>query len=984
MMIPRRRRLSVAVVLAISSMALAGCAGGGGSKSGGGTTTTTPPFTPTITTDSTLTNLVPPTIAAEPPPATFADPNLAQMHVLINDAGALGAGKIGTGVGIGILDTGVDRNNPSLAGRVRLPEFINVTSPPNDLTVDDKVGHGTIVASLAAGKAMSANYIDANNNVIRASTWPGGVAQGATIISSRFIDDAPPVDDGTGQGGNPIGAGQGYGPYFQFLNAQLADGGARIINNSWGGLYWSDPALSIELQTAWKDFVVNRGGLVVFASGNDGATANLLPNPSDNAMLPSMGSGDAALAKGWITVGALANPDPAKPGQYSLTSYSQQCGVAMNYCMVAPGDVAVAQHYDTTSAYGLYNGSGTSFAAPQVSGAAAVVWAQFPYFSNDLVRQTLLGTAKDIGAAGVDPVFGWGLLDVTKAANGPGNFAWGDVAVSFSGSSIWRNSIVGAGGLIKQGDGMLTLTQAQSYTGATQVQGGALDVRQGLGNSVLSISPGALVYASGTFGKSVGNSGFFINGRDSGATVAGNYTQGSSGNLGIWLGTPLQVNGTASIAGQLSLLGTRTGYTTQAKETLLKANGGLSGTFASVRSAPNVMLDATVGYDANNAFLNINRINVTAAAVSLGLTPTAVASATRVESAMSAIDGQLGKGVGVIPTGFINGAAAIQQSPDARAAERTLSSLSGQLQAASATMTLESLDAGRHALDRRFANLSDTALLKGAWSQDLQRDGTLAQAGLNSLGMNVDGRMSGYDQRIGQDAVVGLAMSQTRLNGWMSALGDRAQGHQSEAQMYGGLWRGGWFALGSAGAGRFDRRTDRMLQLGLENEGASAWQRGSYAFANIEGGYRFAFPGLNFTPYLGTQYASIRNNGFREFDASGFGLQANAWRNDRWQGYAGLRVSRDWRMANGWRVGVDARGEFQQLLHGNDALLASFTGVDQWMPVSGLGLARHGNLFGLGFNLAPSAQTHFRFDLSQRSSSLGSARTWMARYERAF
>ncbi len=980
MMIPPRRALSTAIVLAISSMALTACGGGGGTKSSGsGGTTVPPPFTPTIANDSTLTNITPPSIAAEPAPATFSDPNLAQMHVLINDAGALGAGKIGTGIKIGFLDTGIDRNNPALAGRVQQPEYISIDPATNNTAVDDVVGHGTIVASLAAGKPMAANYLDTNNNVVRTSTWQGGVAQGATVISSRIINDAPPVDDGTGQGGNPIGANQGYGAYFQARNTELANAGAKIINNSWGGLYWNDPALSLELQTAWKDFVVNRGGLIVFASGNDGATASLRPNPSDNAMLPSMDGGDATLAKGWLTVSAL---DPNNATQ--LTSYSQQCGVAMNYCLVAPGDVVVAQHYNSSSAYGLYNGSGTSFSAPQVSGAAAVVWAQFPYFNNDLVRQTLLGTAKDLGTAGVDPVFGWGLLDVTKAANGPGNFAWGDVTVSFSGGSIWRNSIVGAGGLIKQGDGTLTLTQAQSYTGATQVQGGALDIRQGLAGSALSISSGASVFASGTFGKTVSNSGFFINGRDSAATIAGNYTQGASGNLGIWLGTPLQVNGTASIAGQLSLLGTRSNYTTQAKETLLKANGGLSGTFASVKAAPNVFLDATVSYDPNNAFLNINRINVSAAAAGLGLTTTAVASATRVESAMTAIDGQLAKGTGAIPTGFIDGAAAIQQSPDARVAERTLSSLSGQLQAASATMTLESLDAGRHALDRRFANLSDDALLKGAWSQDLQRDGTLAQSGMNSLGMNVDGQMSGYDQRIGQNAVVGMAMSQTRLNGWMSALGDRAQGRQSEAQMYAGLWRGGWFALGSAGAGRFDRRTDRMLQLGLDNEGASALQRGSYAFANAEGGYRFAFSGLGLTPYVGTQYASIHNEGFREFDASGFGLQANAWRNDRWQGYAGLRVNRDWRLANGWRVGMEARGEFQQLLHGNDTLMASFTGINQWMPVSGLGLARQGSLFGLGFNLDPSMRTHFRFDLSQRNSSLGNERTWSARYERAF
>ena len=55
---------------------------------------------------------------------------------------------------------------------------------------------------------------------------------------------------------------------------------------------------------------------------------------------------------------------------------------------------------------GLYQGGGTSYAAPQVAGAAAVVWAAFPYFNNDQVRQAILGGAKDLGAAGVDNVFG--------------------------------------------------------------------------------------------------------------------------------------------------------------------------------------------------------------------------------------------------------------------------------------------------------------------------------------------------------------------------------------------------------------------------------------------------------------------------------------------------------------------------------------------------------------------------------------------------
>ena len=197
-MLQRRNLLSMAIVGALA-LGLSACGGGGGGvreTAPPPTTPSTPGFTPTIPIDASLTNVTPPTVAAEAAPATFADSNLARMHVLINSAGALGAGKVGTGVTIGFVDSGVNRNHPSLTGRV-LANFVHVGSG-NDLSVDDKVGHGTNVASLAAGKAMQANYLtqDASGNytVSRTSTWPGGVAQGAGVVSSRIIADAPQLD----------------------------------------------------------------------------------------------------------------------------------------------------------------------------------------------------------------------------------------------------------------------------------------------------------------------------------------------------------------------------------------------------------------------------------------------------------------------------------------------------------------------------------------------------------------------------------------------------------------------------------------------------------------------------------------------------------------------------------------------------------------------------------------------------------------------
>ncbi len=65
--------------------------------------------------------------------------------------------------------------------------------------------------------------------------------------------------------------------------------------------------------------------------------------------------------------------------------------------------------------------AGTSFSAPIVTGTAALL-QRYPWMSNDNLRTTLLTTAQDIGAVGVDSKFGWGLLDAGKAMNEPRPF----------------------------------------------------------------------------------------------------------------------------------------------------------------------------------------------------------------------------------------------------------------------------------------------------------------------------------------------------------------------------------------------------------------------------------------------------------------------------------------------------------------------------------------------------------------------------------
>lgn len=950
---PQRRVLALLPVAI--AFALTACGGGGG----GGLVQTTPPptpppptglgFTPNVANDASLT-VNPPTVAALAGPASL--PQYSQHLQLTNAAGALGAGLTGAGVTIGLVDSGVNRNHPALNGRVKA-NFVHVNPDTNNTSVDDVVGHGTVVAQMAAGKGMG--------------NWGGGVAQAANIVSSRIIADTPPVDDGSGAG-NEIHAGDGYGDFFKGINAELADAGAKIINNSWGGLYWNDPALTTELATAWKDFVVNRGGIVVFASGNSGRDPQFAGEPSDNARLPTLAN-DAQLQKGWLTVGAL---DPSNPTQ--LTDYSQQCGSAMHYCLVAPGNVVFIDSKAKVgdASYTLYQGGGTSYAAPQVSGAAAVVWSAFPYLSNDQVRQLILGSAKDLGAAGVDPIFGWGLLDVTKAAMGPSQFAWGDFSVSFSGNSVWRNEITGSGGLVKNGSGILTLTEAGNYSGATAVNAGGLSLRKGLASD-LSVASAGTVWASGVLGGNVSNSGKFLAGASAPARVSGNFSQAASGNLGVWLGSALRVDGTAALNGTISILGVKSGYTTSSKETLLNAGGGVSGTFSSLKAASNVFLDASLGYDLNSVFLNINRIDVNKAVAGMGLGGITAMSALRVENAMRAIDGQLsGQVPGGIGGAFIGAAGAFQQATSATQAEASLQSLSGALHAASQAQVFSGIDASRRVLGGRIDAVLHAPRQAGGWYRDLASSGQLATAGMEGMGLHADGNMIGSDWRLGDYALAGVAMNRLEQSGWLQALGDLSRGHQREVQLYAAAAKNGWQLQSQLAVGNYQRQMQRHLLLGALQDTAATRLIGRYQTAFVELGRAWSMGTFALTPYVGSQFVHVANDGFVESGDTGFGLQADAWSSSRWRGLAGLRAARDWRVA-GVALRADARAEWQQTWASRGALFnASFTGVNQWMPLQGVALGDRSRLLSLGLSAQWSPSLLMRFDLSRRDGALGS------------
>ena len=267
-------------------------------------------------------------------------------------------GYTGKGVNIGIVDSIFNPNHELLFGKFLEPPINNTYKEPTN-------NHGNHIAGIAAAvRTDGANY---------------GVAYNSKIVAYGNL---------------------GMSNYYTGFGAMLTHN-VRVINNSHTAFY-----------PQFVEFArQNNSTLIVYASGNDGALTPTLAAKHGTGSAKS-GVSDASFPDtyynlgAWLTVGNIDSNSVKRKDDGSLevlaravggkSASTNLCQGARAYCVMAAGTDILSAGYANGS---LYKGTGTSQAAPAVSGVAALLAEKFPFLNGKQLADFILTTAnKDFTA----------------------------------------------------------------------------------------------------------------------------------------------------------------------------------------------------------------------------------------------------------------------------------------------------------------------------------------------------------------------------------------------------------------------------------------------------------------------------------------------------------------------------------------------------------------------------------------------------------
>lgn len=302
---------------------------------------------------------------------------------------------------IAILDTGIDYKHPDMnpsgiQDNFKFIEGLNLIPNGNPYfdPMDDN-GHGTMVAGLCAAltdntigissvtwqaRLMGIKVLDAEGNGTSATSAEGIIYAANQFLNAKNLTDPYDLE----------------GAYFSNVYH------ARLIINMSYGFRRANSEGPLQSEAAAIAYAVEKGALLVAAAGDDGTFINDGVSTVYPAGYPDV-----------IAVGAIDQANGML-----LTSNKPALGEPLDSqaYLVAPGkDIISTSLQGYGEPYAV--GTGTSFAAPFVTGTAGLIWAQYPFLSAEQVKNLLKDSANSdsVGSPGIDSQTGWGLVDAYAA-----------------------------------------------------------------------------------------------------------------------------------------------------------------------------------------------------------------------------------------------------------------------------------------------------------------------------------------------------------------------------------------------------------------------------------------------------------------------------------------------------------------------------------------------------------------------------------------
>ena len=297
----------------------------------------------------------------------------------LKESGITEAWKVskGAGVKVAVIDSGVDAKHPDLKGAVAGGyDASGSGDAAGQKSIGAKPEHGTLVATMLAGRGHQPK--DASPSPVPKATGAAGpdglvgVAPEAEILSvSTWL-------------GSPNPSGKSDQDQIPEAVRWAVDNGAKVINISLGSTtpQWPQSWDAAFLYAEQKDVVI------VAAAGN---------RVGGNIQV-----GAPATIPGVLTVAGVD-----RKGVASVDASSQGISIGV----AAPAEDLVGG----VPGGGYAEWAGTSGSAPMVAGVAALIRSKWPEMSAEQVINRIVATAKDAGAPGKDPLYGFGRLDAAAA-----------------------------------------------------------------------------------------------------------------------------------------------------------------------------------------------------------------------------------------------------------------------------------------------------------------------------------------------------------------------------------------------------------------------------------------------------------------------------------------------------------------------------------------------------------------------------------------